>query len=144
MISHPLIECSRGREEIASASAVQLFAARKWSTNQTPKLFLKVICLAWTWVKNKCSSFSETQQHVVSAKCHVLTVSAVSEFTKVSCCWQMYDNFTFCAVSNCKNPKMCLKFAAERCAQSSDDLNFAPVWCWLLEVQPFRYKLHCM
>lgn len=68
----------------------------------------KSYLLAWTWVKNKCSSFSETQQHVVSAKCHVLTVSAVSEFTKVSCCWQMYDNFTFCAVSNCKNPKMCL------------------------------------
>lgn len=44
MISHPLIECSRGGEEIASASAVQLFAARKWSTNQTPKLFPKVIC----------------------------------------------------------------------------------------------------
>lgn len=68
----------------------------------------KSYLLAWTWVKNKCSSFSETQQHVVSAKCHVLTVSAVSEFTKVSCCWQMYNNFTFCAVSNCKNPKMCL------------------------------------
>lgn len=68
----------------------------------------KSYLLARTWVKNKCSSFSEAQQHVVSAKCHVLTVSAVSEFTKVSCCWQMYDNFTFCAVSNCNYPKMCL------------------------------------